>query len=93
MTSPKTAMPAETLLDQLIGDTSSDYADGDHPGYFRHTFDATTGRLTVRYEPDDEAGAEHAPTVAVFQFAGTYLTALYPDDGPEDEQLDDKDGE
>jgi hypothetical protein len=78
---PKAAMPADVLLDELIGDTSSDYADGDNPGYFRYSFDPASGELTVRYEPDGEAGTEYAETITVFRFAGTYLASLYPDDG------------
>jgi len=62
---PDGALPVRALLDELIGDQSSDYADGDHPGYFRWTWDEPSGVLTVSYEADPEA--DHEDTTAHFQ--------------------------
>lgn len=73
-------LPVATLLEELIGDTSSDYADGDHPGYFRHVYNPETGTLHVHYEhsdpndvsevdedADDADGPSHGPAVYRFQ--------------------------
>lgn len=49
---PRPPLPVEDMLDALIGDTSSDYNDGDHPGYYRHVWLPATGRLTLHYEPE-----------------------------------------
>lgn len=64
----KPILPVETLLAELIGDQSSDYNDGDRPGYYGFKFDQEAGLLTVNYDPDEDA--EHAPTKAVFKFVG-----------------------
>jgi hypothetical protein len=75
----KTALPVEQLLEELIGDQSSDYADGDHPGYYAYEYDQATGLLTVTYDPDDDA--DHAPTAAVFRL----VTVGIADDEGQDE--------
>ncbi len=60
MTTDLPPLPVDDLLTELIG-ACSDYADGDHPGYFRHTYNAETGTLHVFYEhadPNDESVIE-----------------------------------
>lgn len=76
----KTILPIAELLNELIGDQSSDYNDGDHPGYYSWTYDPEMSLLAIQYDADDEA--EHAPTLAVLKFVGA---------GPV--QDDDEDGE
>jgi hypothetical protein len=77
----KTALPVEALLNALIGDSSSDLADGDNPGYFRYVFNPETGVLHVHYEhPDgedsedsedsEEQAPPHAPVSYRFQLIG-----------------------
>lgn len=49
------------LLDELIGDASSDYNDGDNAGYYNSIFNSQTGILTVSYTPDEESEAPCGP--------------------------------
>jgi hypothetical protein len=67
---PDGLLPVEQLLQDWLGDTSSDYADGDHPGYFRWSWDDVDQVLTVRYEHSEaeETGIDlYGQTEARFQ--------------------------
>jgi hypothetical protein len=61
----KTILSVPELLEEVIGDQSSDYNDGDNHGYYDYEFDPATGLLTVDYAPDQDA--PRAPTVALFR--------------------------
>jgi hypothetical protein len=66
-------LSVESMLDETIGDISTDLADGDNPGYFRYTWDRrSAATLRLYYEPTEEA--EHVATVAIFKYIGSQPT-------------------